>query len=354
MVDLIHKGRAFGKVAEVLMAHNFDVKALRPFVGNDGRSYVSVTNAQTGKLESIPLMNAAATLRKDEWKQLDEVVVKAAQSRLRFVSDLHAAGLVYSIPNGMGKTILQTETQSDINDAEISMDGLRKSQNDRPEYELTSLPLPITHKDFGFSARQLATSRNGSTPLDTSMAELAGRKVGELLEQTFLGLLDTFTFGGGTLYGLMNFPSALTKALTDPTDSAWEPATLLTEVLDMKTKSQTAKHYGPWMLYCAPAWDKYVDDDFSPEYPNLTLRERLKKIEGIGDVRTLDYLEDYSLVLVQMTSDVIRVVNGMNVTTVQWESEGGLFLNFKVMAIQVPQLRADFNSRTGLVVGSVA
>jgi len=57
---------------------------------------------------------------------------------------------------------------------------------------------------------------------------------------------------------------------------------------------------------------------------------------------------------VQQTSDVIREVVGMDITTVQWEEEGGMRLNFKVMAILVPQLRADFNGNTGIVHGSTA
>ena len=59
-----------------------------------------------------------------------------------------------------------------------------------------------------------------------------------------------------------------------------------------------------------------------------------------------------TMLLVQMTSDVVRAVKGMQITTVQWESHGGMMLNFKVMCIMVPQIRADHNGNTGLVHGS--
>ncbi len=55
-----------------------------------------------------------------------------------------------------------------------------------------------------------------------------------------------------------------------------------------------------------------------------------------------------------MTTDVVREVIGMDVTTVQWETKGGMQLNFKVMAILVPQIRADQNSNTGIVHGTTA
>ena len=35
--------------------------------------------------------------------------------------------------------------------------------------------------------------------------------------------------------------------------------------------------------------------------------------------------------------------------SVQWESVGGMRLNFKVMAIQVPQLRADYYNNCGIL-----
>ncbi len=97
-----------------------------------------------------------------------------------------------------------------------------------------------------------------------------------------------------------------------------------------------------------------MDDDFSTYKGSKTLRDRLREVEGIDDVVTLDYLVGYDMVLVQMTTNVVRTVVGMDITTVQWESHGGMKLNFKVMAIIIPQLRSDFNSNTGIVHGSVS
>jgi hypothetical protein len=42
----------------------------------------------------------------------------------------------------------------------------------------------------------------------------------------------------------------------------------------------------------------------------------------------------------------------MDITTVQWESHGGMQLNFKVMCLMLPQLRTDFYGNTGIVHGS--
>jgi len=349
-MDYILNGQASGGVASLLMQTNFDVNALRPYVGNDGRTYI--TNNQDGKPKAIPLTNATATLLKDEWKHLDTAVIAAAKPRLRAVADLRQRGLEYVIPNGMGKTVLETQAQSDITAAEITMDGLEQSKGDRPTYDLVNMPLPIIHKDFSFSARQIMTSRNGGSPLDTTMAALAGQKVAESAEDLLLGSLSTFTFGGGTLYGYSNFPSNILYTITSPAASGWLPATTVSNVLAMQQASIAAYHYGPWMLYYGPSWSQYMNDEYKTTSDD-TLAQRLRRIDGIEDVRMLDRLSGYDLILVQMTADVVREVVGMDLTTVQWESHGGLQVNFKVMAILCPQLRADSNGNTGIVYGSV-
>lgn len=360
MNDYILNGQATGNVASRLLAANFDPSVLRPYVGADGRTYITQNNVGSdGKpgLAAVPVHNANATLLRLEWTQLDEVVVRAALPRLRAVADLRGRGLQFTIPNGMSKTVLQTQAQSDINGARISMDGLADSPGDRPQYNLTNLPLPIIHKDFSFPARQIAVSRNGGMPLDLSMAELAARKVAESAEQLLLGVADTYSYGGGSIYGYTNYPGRITKSLTSPLLTAWTPKTLVNEVLAMRAASQGKLHYGPWVLYTSLLWDTYLDNDLnvlSSNSSNITLRDRIRRIDGIEDVMTLDYLKGYDMLLVQQTSDVVREVVGMDITTVQWETHGGMELHFKVMCILVPQIRSDYNGNTGIVHGSVA
>lgn len=349
-MDFIFNGQASGNVASSLMEANMDPNILRPWIGEDGNHYFTII--KNGKPQAIPVKNAVATLRKDEWIKLDEAIIKAALPRLRAVADLRGAGLTYTIPNGMATTVLQSENQSDISDAEISMDGMRESAGDRPQYDIVNLPLPIIHKDFHFSARQIMASRNGGSPLDTTMAEMAGRKVAEQAEKLLLGVASSYAYGGGTIYGYTNYTNRLTKTMTAPTASGWTGATFVEEVLAMRKQARDVYYYGPYMVYVSPDWDQYLDRDYSSAKGDNTVRERVKKIADFTDVRTLDYLTGYTVLLVQMTSDVVREVIGMDITTVQWESKGGLQKNFKVMGILVPQLRADQTGKTGIVHGT--
>jgi len=348
---------ATGRTADILLAHNMDAGCLRPFIGRDGHSYMTLNTGgfkDDGTPETHTIRtNAAATLRKEDWVLLDRAIIKAAMPRLNAVADLRALGLQYTIPNGMSKTVLEHEAQSDIGPATISMDGLRRSDGDRPVFDLRSLPLPITHKDFGFSARQLAASRNGGSPLDTTTAEAAGRKVAEEIEKLTLGESSTYSFGGGVIYGYKNFPSRLTKSLTAPSSS--NHPTTVTEVLAMMKQASDNNYFGPYTLYYSPAWYSYMNEDYSTSggnNNNATLLSRLNSIQGLT-CKPADYLTGTTLLLVQQTADVARVVVGMDLTTVQWETQGGMEINFKVMAIIVPQLRADYSGQCGIVHGSV-
>ncbi len=352
-MDYIMNGQGSGEVADRLIACGGDVGALRPWIGDDGRQYCALM--QNGKRVAVPMQNATTSLRKDDWKILDDIIVKVAKPRLKAVADLRSRGLTFNIPNGMAKTVLETETQSDINEASVSMDGMRENANDRPLFEITNLPLPIIHKDFNYSARNLLVSRNGGSPLDTTSAELAAVRVAEEAEKMLIGnstVADQFKYGSGTIYGYTDFPSRLTKTITAPTASGWTGNTILTELLAMMAQLRAAFHFGPYVLYTGTSWEQYLGEDFKTN-SDKALRNRLLEIDGITDIRALDFLSGFELILVQMSSDVVREVIGMDIVTVQWDSHGGMQKNFKIMAILVPQLRADQNGNTGIVHASV-
>lgn len=382
--DYIINGQPSGDVADAFASCQYDPGLLRPWVGRDGKKYVAVNSGKTdenGKPVrearlmndvmfndgiAIPVANATS-LRKDEWIQLDRVVVREARQRLRAWSDL-ASRNSFGGFNGMSKVTLEHETMSDPGEAIMDMDGLTPGRTDQPKFQLEGLPLPITHSDFWFSSRRLAVSRNTGTPLDMTMAEAAGRRVAEMIEKLLIGAetfgtaaVDASSLYGtglGKIWGYTNHPDRTTKTdVTTPTGS--NPDSTVADVLAMIKLANDNYFYGPFMLYHSTDWSQYMDNDYfvgtSGVAPNQTLRERLRKIDGIVDVRRLDFLTDtYTLLLVQMTSDVARAVNGMDITTVQWESQGGMRVNFKVMAIQVPQVRSNYSNKTGIVHGTTS
>jgi hypothetical protein len=412
--DFILNGSGYGPVAEALVSDGLDVGLRRPFKvtnprsPNYGKTCVTVNTGRRREVTDnqgqlvynelglpttqavmetvrvsdliangdglpVPVTNAT-TLRKEEWIELDQVILREARYRLRAWADLANANSFGGF-NGMSKLILEHETMSDPGAAVQDMDGISPAFADSPLFQLQGLPLPITHADFWFPSRRLSISRNTGTPLDTVMGEAAGRRVAELIEQTLIGTISGITLGSpsgwtpaygraNSVYGYTNFPPALTYTGSVPTAGGYTASKTLADVLSMIDVLTANKFYGPFMLYHTGNWDHVLDNDYILTGGNVatqTLRNRLRSIEIIQDVRRLDFFLDntyntgpFKMLLVQMTPDVARAVNGMDITTVQWEAMGGMKLNFKVMAIQVPQLRATFAGNCGILYAQFA
>lgn len=338
---------------------------------------------------------------KESMIQLDTVILRESRFRLGAFEDLKNANS-YGGFNGMAKTLLEYQMIDDSGEAVVDMDGRSPSRDDGPLYALQGMPLAITHSDFEIGARQQAMSKN--TPgesLDTTKAEAAGRRIGESLERQTIGV-ETGIKAGGTglltggyaygtsaqVFGYLTFPGRLTKTnLYKPTGvgraaTGWVPNDTILDVLAMKDSLVLNKFFGPWMIYHSNDWDQYLDRDYnvftaggSVAGGTITLRERLKKIPNVQDVKRLDLLtatalglpvtpgtftsaidiagptsaNPFTLVMVQMTSEVARAVIGLAITTVQWEEMGGMVLKFKVMTIQAPQIRATYAGNCGLL-----
>lgn len=393
-MDFISNNQGFGFLDNAVAGAQFDPGFLRPFYNSRGERCVTVNgrpnpdgsprrvtwrinDLQRRGIQSLAF-NATA-LRKEEWIKLDEVVLRAARYRLKAWADL-ARTASYGGFNGMSKMLLEHETVSDPGEAIVDMDGLTAGRTDAPTFQLEGLPLPITHVDFYCSNRRLMMSRNTGMPFDSQMGEAGGRRIAECIEKTTIGIQTGVTYGNpaitygrtAAVYGYLNFPTRIQRTgLTKPTHSGWTPATTLADVLGCLDALRLQKFFGPFMIYTSNDWDQYMDNDYILTGGNVatqTLRERLKRIDGVTDVQRLDFLfasqpasstgpggenlsatYPFTLIFAQQTSDVARAVNGLDITTVQWEKSGGMQLCFKTMCIQVPQLRADRYGNCGIM-----
>jgi hypothetical protein len=355
---------AQGEVASAMASQGrLDVGMMRPFIGSDGRCYVTVyrggdrTNPASYSTQPIQVN---ATLRRDEWKQLDEAILKIAEYRLGGVQDLIDAGLTYQLGNALGTTVLEWHDVGDAAEAVVTMDGITRAKGDRPKFQFNYLPIPIIHVDYEINARALAASRSLGNPLDTTMAERAARRINETLE----GMLftdTTYAFGEAdsrsrnSIYSYINHPDINEVTLTANWDASGKTgAQIVDDVLAMKQSSIDAYFYGPWKLYIPTAYETVLDKDYDATTPGTTIRERILKISGITGIKVVDRLPANNVLLVQMTSDVVRLVQGFGLQNVEWGVEGNLLTKYKVMTIQVPQIRSDQNGHTGIVLAAPA
>jgi uncharacterized linocin/CFP29 family protein len=307
---------AAGPVAQRLMANNWNINSLR---------------TQT-------------VLQRDEWKLFDDRVVQVAREKLVIVTDIIARGLVYNLRNALGVMQLEWATDGDIEPAEITMSGLPQAAKDTWEHGYVSMPIPIIHKEFQYNLRQLIAARNNGRDLDATHGDLAARKVAEKIEEmVFVGA--NVSMNNGRIWGLTTHPNRNVGTMTAP----WATATgeqIVGDVLAAVQKLIDDFQSGPWILYVPLSATAKLSNDYKTD-SDKTILERIMAIEGISDVRPTTKIVA-GFLLVQLSSDTIEMVNGFGPTMVEWETKGGFELNFKIMSIMVPRVRADRLGQSGI------
>jgi uncharacterized linocin/CFP29 family protein len=357
-VDIIANGHASGDFARMIQSGgSLNVGAKRPFIGTNGKSYISMyKGGDPTKKESWGLQLVAnATLRRDEWKQLDAALISEKMYRLGGIDDLKANGLVYNLGNAMGTTVLEWHDVAGKMTAITTMDGITRSEMNRPNYQTNYLPIPITHVDYEINTRALATSRNMGNPLDVTDAAMAARAINEKLENM---LFTNITYGYGDLddrsrnkiYSYLNFPDINLVTLGTAWDaSAKTPKGILQDVSRMISSANNALFYGPFMLYLPKNYGLVLYEDYDTTTPGKTIKSRISEYDMIKGIKVIDTLPDDTILLVQMTPDVVRLVNGLGLTNIEWKVEGDFLTKYKAFCIQVPQIRSDQNGNCGIV-----
>lgn len=364
-VDFIFNGTHSGGgrgVASLLMTNNMDPGCLRPWTDPaTGKTYYNNLLTNTDRTF---VTNAPATLTREAWLRVDQAVADVSRSELVAWGDL-AGTSPYTLTNPLATLSVVHQTMTDISPAAVSMDGMRKSERDRPHFDQASIPIPIIHKDLSFPLREVLASRNGQAPLDVAPVRMATRKVAEMAEAFTLGtpvqggipgqptVAPTITYAGGTVYGYTNFPQRITTTVTPGTTGGWVPETLINEVIAAINLARLKFYRGPFMLYLGTNWFPYLQQDYKAAgatvTPGTSLADRLGRVQNLRGVRVLDNLPGWQFVLVMMTAEVAEGIVGINPTVIQWTSEDGMEIGFKVIAVLVPRLRADANGNTGII-----
>jgi hypothetical protein len=392
-VDFIRNGIGRGEMASAMTSGQyvvnqdvgFDSGLLRPVFMPDGQTYCylktgrMVTNdagKEIAETEPIPLQRLinrglvptvynTSALSFQAWQMIDRAVQKATRAPLDAWNDLAAAN-TYGGFDGMSVTGLIKDTMTDPGEAKVDMDTLTDDFSDAPRFTPDILPLPIIHCGARMSQRRLAQSRRSGTALDTTMIEQCGRRCGELLENITIGETDLSSFKIGQdvqqkssdvftnqgIYGFRTQPNRITKTDITAPNASLVVSTLVDEIIAMVELARQQGFYGPFVLYPSSNWDQYFAWDYwryvtsGGAAPSKTVLQRVQEIRQIQRVAFPQFFNQSDstaeLLLVEMTSQTVRAVDGMDWTTVQWTSDGGAQLMLRVMGIKVPDLRCAY------------
>jgi len=327
----------------------------KSYIAEDGKAYALVYNgkgSRTNPENYEERLVDYASLRYDEWRRLDKAVQKVAEYQLVGIQDLRDQGLVYPLDNAMGTTVLTWQVMSDMGEAIVSIDPIRRGVSDSPDFDTKHLPLPATYMDYQIGERYLQESRNLGNPINVVDAERAARKVNEQLENMLFSATAIKTYGGGTIDTYLSFSASNSVDLDENWDASGKTgAEIKDDVLAMIQESIDHKFLGPWMLYIPTAYQTKMADDYSVSGASkMTVQQRIESIEGIIKVKVAHMLPANTVVMVQMTPDVVELVDGLPIQNIQWDTEGGWMHYFKVLTIQVPRVKCDYNGNTGIVI----
>lgn len=193
--------------------------------------------------------------------------------------------------------------------------------------------------------RHLLASRNKGTGLDVTQAEYASRKVSETIETLFF---DGATVLGSNrpIYGLRSAPYRNTGNLTESWMTA-SGADIVKDILAMVGALVDDNMYGPYILFIPTSVGVRFGEDYKDD-SDKTIVSRIMEIDNLAGIKASKDLPANEVILVQLTSDVIQVVDGMSPTMVEWETHGGFMINFKILGIQLPRIRNDFINQSGI------
>lgn len=338
--------------------------AKRPYVANEGpnrgRPVIAFNTGRRDKdgkpiYAEKAIQGNATTLRKDEWINLEDAILTAAEERLVIVDDLRSAGMTYNV-GGLGVQIAEWETVDQMTEASATMDGDTVGEKDRVGYGLDGVPIPIIHKDFQISERALLASRTRGSDLSVDNAYAAGRVVAEKSEDMIFNGLNIGGVPGSSyrVYGLLNKPNRPVQLISDWSAGGTSAETVLSEINSMISELETEQRvFGGLTLYIPTAYAAKFRADFKAN-SDKTLRQRVLEIPEIVDVKVADRLTAGNVVLIQMNRRTMDLAIAADLTTVNWQSGSGFTNFFKTYAAWAPRIKVDANGRFGYIHGATS
>lgn len=312
-------------------------------------SFISNAHALLNSGFDLGALRANSLLRKDEWLRVDETVVEVARHRLAGIADLVSAGLTRDL-GGLGVMMDEFEKVSDMTPAQQDMSGITPGEEDAVEFSLHGVPIPITHKDFRINVRHLEASRTRGSSLDLTYAQTATRQVVETLEDMLFNG-STVQMNGRGIAGYTTFADRVTGNLTGA--SGWQTGgttgeIIVSDVLSMISAGEAQNFFGPWKMYVSHAYMHILRDDYKAN-SDKTILQRLLEIDTLSSIGTSGRLGTHDVLLVQMTSDVVDLSIGQDISTVEWSNNGGMQVKYKILAAMAPRLKSDFAGRCGII-----
>lgn len=304
--------------------------------------------------DPIGMFRTLSPLPKLAQELFDRKVVTVGLDRLAVVRTIIEAGLTVNLPNWLGIMSIYWESRGRSGRAQTTMVPKARGERQMPNLSPHNLPIPCTWDDFSLNIRVLAAAQRTGAPLETGMVADATRNVNETIE-------DTFINGGVTVEG-MTTPGLLGSPFLSPfTDTqSWSSVDhsgedIVKDIELLVAKAEANRRFGPYVLFIPTAYNLKINLEDYKAFSSDTIYTRLSTMTfGQGNLKIVvaDQLPADTVVLVQLTDEIVDVIIGQQPTVISWSDGPGFERFFIVLACIVPRIKQDFNEKMGIIIGT--
>lgn len=296
------------------------------------------------------IIGNATTLPRDVWGEWDREGIEIQREVLSVFNTLAAA---VSRPIPIGKLIHYFSQISDSGAVNISIDGRSKARTDQQTYSYVGTPLPITDSTFSYGWRQVAAAQSEGVQLDAAGRNNSMYRVAKKLESIALDGDSTIVVGGATLYGLRTHPKRETRSTTNTLLTATGAQWLADVNATIKLLHNNNFRVPVTLFVNWNDWFYAGNTDFSSSYPNKTIAQRVKEMEGVAEVVPASDVTANQIIAVVKNNRVLQVLNGMPMTTrAQFRANPEDDYNFVTMAAAALEIKYDATDQCGVAVSS--
>jgi hypothetical protein len=313
----------------------------------NGRKQFNAQQAMLANSFGDDIVGNAMPIPKDTWGEWDKESVAIQRDVLSVFNDLAAS---VSEPMSIAKLVHYFRTSSDSGTVNVSLDGRSKARTDQQVYDYFGTPLPIIDSTFSYGWRQMAAARSEGEALDDDGRANATDKVAQKLEDMVLNGDSKVVVGGNVLYGLLNHPKRNTDTHGFDLNGASGP-NWLTAVNKATAALYADKFFTPPTIYVnINDWKYARETDFSSQYPNKTIAQRVLET-GIANVVPASKVAVNTIVAVVKNKRTVKLLNGMPIATrAQFRANPEDDYNFVTMAAAALEIKFDANNNCGIAV----
>lgn len=329
------------------MGHKLTAMDRAVNVAFEGDAVAFITNSRRPSEQGGMVVNSV--LDKREWADLDAGIIRAAKLRLNGIADLRAAGLAK--PVSLATMMSQWRVASEKVAASVNMDGRSAVDLDRIDMKTYGVPVPIISSGYRIPLRVLMASRRLGEGIDVTEAEEAAAAVVEKEESILFNGESSAVVGGVTIPGYTSISARLADTATNFGGGDFGTiSNIFPTFLGMVSGLATRRYHGPFTVYVAPT--QYIQMlSIYTDGSGQSALQRVLNIPQIDSVKPADLLADGSLLMVQLTGNVVDFVYAQEMGEVEnreWEAPDGSAANFKVMAAMAPRIKTDYAGYTGI------